>query len=140
MSSRAVAPDLFVERDGQPYLLGSSCGHCGATTFPQQDGCPRCTRSSMAQRELPRTGTLWSFTVQAFRPKAPYLGPEEFTPYGVGYVDLGGLVLVEGRLTENDPARLRIGQSVEVVLEPFRTEPDGTRVLTFAFSPTERDT
>ena len=134
MSARAVAPGLFEVRGGQPYLVGSACTHCGTTTFPQQSGCPRCTRTDMQVRELPRTGVLWSWTVQAFRPKSPYVGPEPFEPYGVGYVDLGD-VIVESRLTVSDRDRLRIGAPVELVLEPFRVAEDGTQVLTFAFAP-----
>ena len=45
---------------------------------------------------------------------APYAGAEEFEPYAVGYVELGGESPVEGRLTEADPARLRIGMPMEV--------------------------
>ena len=134
MTTRPVADDLFVESEGSVRLVGSRCPHCSTTTFPQQEGCPRCTRWDMVREELPSTGTLWSFTVQGFRPKAPYLGPEEFVPYGVGYVELGGRILVETRLTENDPDRLRIGAPVELVLEPWRTDPDGTVVRTFAFA------
>ena len=52
----------------------------------------------------------------------------------MGYVELDGRILVEARLTENDPGRLRIGAPVELVLEPLRTEPDGTVVLTYAFA------
>ncbi len=89
----------------------------------------------MADRVLPRRGTLWSFTVQGFRPKSPYAGPADFTPYGVGYVELPGAVIVEARLTENDPRRLRIGDPMELVLVPLRTDDDGTQVLTYAFAP-----
>ena len=126
MTTRPVADDLFVERDGVPHLVGSRCAHCGTTTFPQQPSCPRCTRWDMVREELPSTGTLWSFTVQGFRPKAPYQRA------GGVHALRGGLrrprraVLVESRLTENDPSRLRIGAPVELVLEPLRTEPDGT--------------
>jgi uncharacterized OB-fold protein len=60
----------------------------------------------MARVELPDRGTLWTWTVQAFEPKPPYRAPESgFTPYGVGYVDLGE-VIVESRLT-GEPARDR---------------------------------
>lgn len=136
MTSRPVAEDLYVEKGGSPVLVGSRCPHCATSTFPQQGGCPRCTRWDMTPHELPRTGTLWSYTVQGFAPKSPYQGPPTFTPYGVGYVDLGD-VIVESRLTENDPARLRIGMPVVLVLETLRTDPDGTDVLTFAFTPAE---
>jgi uncharacterized protein len=116
-------------------LLGSACRSCGTTTFPRQASCPRCTRVDMDDRPLPRRGTLWSFTVQEFRPKPPYAGPAEFLPYGVGYVDLGGIVIVEAILTENDPLVLSIGQQMELVLVPLRQDTDGTRVLTYAFAP-----
>jgi uncharacterized OB-fold protein len=110
-------------------LLGGACADCGAVRFPTAARCPRCASNAMETVELPRRGTLWSFTVQGFRPKSPpYAGPADFVPYGVGYVDLGP-VIVEGRLTENDPERLRIGMELEVVLEPFG---DGT---TYAFAP-----
>ncbi|GAA2454419.1 OB-fold domain-containing protein [Actinomadura vinacea] len=134
-ASRPVAEGLFTDGDEGPALIGARCRACGTTTFPRQDSCPRCARVDMEERPLPRSGTLWSFTVQGFRPKPPYTGPEPFEPYGVGYVDLDGEVIVEARLTENDPARLRIGAPVDLVLEPFTTDADGTRVVTFAFAP-----
>ena len=52
-------------------------------------------------------------------------------------MQLGDEVRVEGRLTEADRERLRIGMEVELVVVPFRTDPDGTEVLTFAFAPVD---
>jgi uncharacterized OB-fold protein len=89
----------------------------------------------MERHLLARRGTLWTFTVQSFEPKAPYDGPSPFAPYGVGYVELPGELLVESRLTESDPDRLEIGAEVELVIEPFRRDADGDEVLTFAFRP-----
>jgi uncharacterized OB-fold protein len=95
---------------------------------------------------LPRRGRLWSWTIQGFLPKSPpYAGretPQDFVPYGVGYVQLDldgadGGVIVEARLTENDPDRLTIGMPVELVVIPFTTDDDGTEVVTFAFAPVE---
>jgi uncharacterized OB-fold protein len=42
------------------------------------------------ERRLARRGTLWTWTIQCFRPKSPpYAGDaESFEPYGVGYVEL----------------------------------------------------
>jgi uncharacterized OB-fold protein len=91
----------------------------------------------MERRLLPRRGTLWSWTTQEFLPKAPYAGdetPETFKPFGVGLVQLGDEVRVEARLTEADPAKLRIGGEVELVIIPFRREGD-KQVITFAFKP-----
>jgi len=53
----------------------------------------------------------------------------------VGYVELGGEIKVEARLTENDPEKLAHGMEVELVVVPFRTDDDGNEVVTFAFRP-----
>lgn len=91
----------------------------------------------MEQRLLPRRGKIWAWTTQEFLPKAPYAGgetEETFKPYGVGLIQLGDEIRVEARLTESDPAKLHIGDEVELVIIPFRTEGD-TQVMTFAFKP-----
>ena len=59
---------------------------------------------------------------------------EDFEPYGVGYVELPGEVRVEARLTEADPAQLRIGMPMELVLVPA---PGDGGAVTFAFRPAE---
>jgi uncharacterized OB-fold protein len=129
-----LADGLFTWPSDHPQLIGSRCRACDATTFPQQPSCPRCG-AGMDPRLLPRRGTLWTFTVQGFRPKAPYVGPEPFEPFGVGYVELPGEVLVEARLTEHDPGRLAIGGDMELVIVPFGTDDAGEPLVTFAFGP-----
>ena len=97
-----------------------------------------CSSQDMETVELPRRGTLWTWTIQQFMPKTPYNSgetQETFQPYGVGYVELPDAVRVEGRLTENDPDKLQIGMEMEVVFLPYRTEEDGTEVISFAFQP-----
>ena len=77
-----VDDGLFTETADGPALLGSRCTGCAAHTFPRQSGCPRCTGETMEDVALSRTGTLWSWTVQGFRPKPPYTGSEAYEPYG----------------------------------------------------------
>jgi uncharacterized OB-fold protein len=134
--SHPVAEGLVTWPADEPRLIGSTCPACGTTTFPAQRTCPRCTGDGMEETLLHRTGTLWSYTVQGFRPPSPpYDGPEEFEPYGVGYIELPGQVIVEARLTENDPDRLEIGMRMELVVVPYRRDGAGDNVLTFAFRP-----
>ncbi|HEX8581605.1 MAG TPA: OB-fold domain-containing protein [Acidimicrobiales bacterium] len=128
---------LFTWPSAEPRLIGGRCRACGTVTFPRQGSCPRCTGRAVDEHLLDRRGTLWTFTVQGFEPKPPYTGPAPFEPYGVGYVDLGGEVLVESRLTEHDPERLRIGAPMELVVVPFRHDDDGAEVVTFAFRPVD---
>jgi len=117
MSSGIAHHGLTTTVDGHPNLVGASCPECGTHVFPVQLSCPRCG-SEMARTALPRTGTVWSWTVQRVRPKPPYRGPEEFEPFAVGYVDLGP-VLVESRLAGRPVDGWRIGDQVHlVVAEP----------------------
>ncbi|MBK1787416.1 Zn-ribbon domain-containing OB-fold protein [Prauserella cavernicola] len=129
---RLVDESLFTETPEGLALLGSRCADCEAHTFPRQSGCPRCTGSVLADVPLARTGVLWSWTVQGFRPKPPYTGSEAYEPYGVGYVELPGQLIVETRLVESDPGKLRIGMPVELAFVPFRDDDQG-QVHTFAF-------
>jgi len=138
MARVPVAEGIFTWPADDPRLIGSRCSECGIVTFPAQQSCPRCASTGMVEHLLARRGRLWAWTVQDFPPPSPpYSGPagKAFVPFGVGYVELGGEVKVESRLTESDPAALRTGMDMELVLVPFRTDDDGNEVVTFAFRP-----
>lgn len=99
---------------GAPRLIAGRCRGCAAVIFPLRERCPSC--GGVVERTLlPPRGTLWTWTTQGFEPKPPYVAAGEFEPYGVGYVEFDGYLRVEGRLTETDPERLRIGMPMEVV-------------------------
>jgi uncharacterized protein len=133
-SQRLIDPKLF-SGDGR-QLMGSTCSSCTTTTFPAQRSCPRCGAQAMKLRALPDEGVLWAYTVQSFPPKPPYRFDGDFVPFGLGYVDLGP-VIVEARLTESDPRRLRTGQPLRLTRVPAFTDDDGVTVLTYAFEPME---
>ena len=66
----------------------------------------------MSRVALPRRGTVWTWTEQAFAPKPPFRVPESgFEPFVVAYVDLGS-VLVESRVLSD----VAIGDEVELRL------------------------
>jgi uncharacterized OB-fold protein len=145
MAARLVAPHLLRLDGGRPALLGSRCSACGEAYFPATRGCTRCCGTQLDAFDLGHRGRLWSWTVQGFRPKPPYDGGAEasaetdFQPYGVGYVELACGLKVESRLTLADPQQLRIGMEMELVLEPYRIDADGTRLHTYAFRPVHGD-
>jgi uncharacterized OB-fold protein len=138
MSQVAFADGVFTWPSDAPQLIGGRCAACGSVTFPAYPSCARCGSVDVEDHLLARRGTLWTFTTQGFLPKEPYAGgetPETFRPYGVGIVQLGDEIRVEGRLTESDVSKLHIGMDVQLVVIPFREDPDGTTVMTFAFEP-----
>ena len=135
MQRVAFAPDVFTWPSDEPQLIGGRCAACASVTFPTPVSCARCGSTDVEQHLLPRRGTLWTFTTQEFLPKEPYASGETmetFKPYGVGLVQLGDEVRVEGRLTTADVNALRIGMEMEVVVVPFRDD-----VVTYAFRPVE---
>lgn len=126
----AIADGLFTEEDA-PCLIGGRDRATGKITFPCPDDIER-----FEPVKLPREGKIWSWTVQRFRPKSPpYIGPEEFKPFAVGYVELPGAVIVEARLANIAFDELKIGLPVETVLIPFASDAAGKALITYAFQP-----
>jgi uncharacterized OB-fold protein len=138
-----VSEGVFTSSD-TPQLIGSRCTNCANHMFPTQSSCPRCAGIETEEVHLSNTGTLWTWTVQGYPPKAPpYAGdadPKTFEAFGVGYVELPGQLKVETRLTVADPAKLQIGMDMKMVLVPLTTNDDGDEVVTFAFAPAENTT
>jgi len=134
--ARALAPEISTWPQANPALIGSQCAACHAATFPRQARCPRCSKAEMSDLLLPRRGTVVAWTTQDFPPGPPYAGPigEDFVPFGVGLVQLGDVIRVEGRLTENRPEKLEFGMEVELTMIPFGIDGDGEELITFAFA------
>ena len=128
---RAIAQGLFTDED-RPRLVGGRNRATGRIVFP----CP--PGKDHDPWPLGREGTLWSYTVQRYRPKSPpYSGPEDFAPWAVGYVELPGETIVEARLANVDFADIRIGMALTltfVPLDPAAADP----VMIHAFQPKEQ--
>lgn len=135
-----IQDGLFTWPSAQPELLGSRCDHCGEASFPSQPDCRNCGSRETSIVPIGSRGKLWTWTIQSFMPKDPYRSdetPETFTPYGVGYVEMPGGVRVESRLQLPEGEKPEIGMSLDLVIEPFRTEEDGTQIMMFSFKPAE---
>lgn len=125
---RVIAEGLLTE-ENPPRLIGGRERDTGRVVFP----CPPGDRYEPVA--LSRTGTLWSYTVQRYRPKSPpYKGPEAFRPWPVAYVELPGEVIVEARLANVAFDDIRIGMPLELTLIPL--DPDAAEpVMIHAFQP-----
>ena len=127
-SSRAIAEGIFTT-GAAPRLIGGQDRATGRIVFPRPAG-DRHDAIMLGNR-----GTIWSWTIQRFRPKSPpYAGPADFTPYAMAYVELPGEVIVESRLTNIAPGAIRIGMDVELVLVPLDPGTEGSPLI-HAFQP-----
>ncbi|HNP56750.1 MAG TPA: OB-fold domain-containing protein [Gordonia sp. (in: high G+C Gram-positive bacteria)] len=136
---RTIAADLFVRDDGAVRLVASRRTATGVVDFPALTG-DQGAAGDVEQILLSPRGTLFTWTTQEFPPPSPpYAGaPGDFEPYAVGYVEFPEGILVEGRLTVNDPAQLVIGALMETVTIPFDLAGDPVRsVETFGFAPVD---
>lgn len=133
--ARPIAEGLYTD-GSEPRLIGARRRSDGRIVFPAPSG-PEAQHYERV--ELSPRGTLWSFTVQRFRPKSPpYAGDDTdktFQPFAIGYVELPGEVIVESRLETDDFTTLKIGQPMGLAIVPFRKDADGGVVTTFAFRP-----
>lgn len=113
---RVIAQGLVTE-DSPPRLIGGRERTSGRVVFP----CP--SGALYEPVALSRTGTLWSYTIQRYRPKSPpYSGPEAFRPWPVGYIELPGEVIVEARLTDVAFEDIHIGMPLELTMIPLDPE------------------
>lgn len=126
----AIAPGLFTD-EAAPRLIGGRDAATGRIVFP----CPDA--SGFEPWPLARSGTLWSFTIQRYRPKSPpYAGPEDFAPWPVAYVELPGETIVESRLTNIAFEDIRIGMALELTYVPLDPAADDP-VMIHAFQPAD---
>ncbi|WP_088182971.1 Zn-ribbon domain-containing OB-fold protein [Sphingobium sp. Z007] len=134
LDSVAVADGLFAAQP-QPHLIGGRDRETGRIVFPCPVANPR-----FEEIDLPPRGRVWSWTIQRFRPKTPpYIGPEAFEPFAIGYVELPGAVIVETRIVGVAFDAIRIGMEMETVIIPFATDASGRTVVTYAFAPFGED-
>ncbi len=124
-SDKPIADGLW-EGDAEPRLIAGRRHRDGLLVFPLPTGAAAEDYEPVA---LPRRGKLWSWTIQSFPPKSPpYAGPADFSPYGLGYVQLGDVLIVQGRLTRFE--NLEIGMDMQLEIIPF-----DDRHSTYAFAP-----
>jgi uncharacterized OB-fold protein len=129
VTERPVSADLF-ELTPRLRLIGGRERASGRIAFPLPDDPAAFERIG-----LPGHGLLWTYTVQRFEPKSPpYLAGGPFEPFAVGYVELPGALIVEGRLIDVDFDDLRIGLPLELATFPLRRDAGGA-VMMYAFRP-----
>lgn len=131
-----IAEGLFTWPSNDPRLIGGRHKKSGKMVFPMPRGAEAQHYDAV---QLSPRGKLWSWTVQRFLPKSPpYGGPETkdtFKPYALGYIELPGEVIVEGRISTENFEKLKIGMSMELSIEKFKDDAQGNEVMMYTFRP-----
>ena len=88
----------------------------------------------MERAALPACGTLYSYTVQRYRPP-PLFRMDDWQPYALGLVDLGEGLHVLGMMTGLAFDDIRIGMPVCLVVETLYVDAARGHVSTYMFAP-----
>src|SRR3546814_19571978 len=92
---------FVVDQAGKARIVAGKNRTNGQIVFPYPDGEGE---GAYERIELPQSGTLWTFLIQRLPPQnPPYVGvtnPDDYEPYGVGYVSLGAEIMIDGRLVD----------------------------------------
>ncbi len=116
----------------KPQLIGISCNSCGETVFPINIRCPNCSSDDVHEVLIGPLGKLYSFTIIYQPAPIGYKGP---TPYGIVKVEMPEGLRVTGYCTVNDPAHLRVGMEMELVIDKLFTDTNNNDVIGFKFKP-----
>ncbi len=119
--------------EGETRLIGSKCNFCGAVFFPKRAICGKCYRDGMEEVTLSRTGKVTTWTVirmksQGYKGEMPYVMGEVELPEGV-------VVRTQFRGIDPDNPAIKIGDSVEVMLEKIYEDNEGNDVVCYQFKP-----
>lgn len=139
LSKRIPIKDGFftgpLSRPDHVRLAGKKCRSCGEVFLGERPACENCQSDDLGDVTLSKQGKLWSFTVIRHRPPAPYVGPDPFVPFGVGWVELPEGVRVLAALTDCDIENLKVGMDLELVIEKLYDDEQGNEVMTYRFRP-----
>lgn len=101
----------FVDLLAEGKVEGTVCKQCGAKYFPPRADCAACLSKDMDWFEMPKKGTLETFTTAMYAP----FGFEKDAPYTMGLVDFGGNLKLFARLDKGLKLDdIKIGMDVSV--------------------------
>ena len=116
--------------DEKPRLIASECPSCGEVIFPKRRRCINCNEEKLNEITLSRIGKIYSFSIVMQNPGKYYEGP---VPYAIGWVEFQEMVRVQGLFICDDFDDLKIGMTVEVVVEKLADDEEGNEVVAHKF-------
>jgi uncharacterized OB-fold protein len=118
-----------------PHLVANECADCGARYFDRRNACASCGGIAFRKADVAATGALRAFTIVA------QAAPGIQVPFVAGIFDCDGTT-VRANLVNvaPDPAHVRAGMKVRLVVFPIGTDGTGAQAISFGFEPVEGPT
>jgi len=124
----------FTLDEASPQLLGLRDPGSGSYFFPKDvavSHAPGFDDAGLEEVALSRTGKLWSYTTNHYKPPEPYMAPDPFEPYTVAAVELSQeRMVVMGQLAPGVSAeQLEVGMEMELVLDTLYEDDENEYVV-----------
>jgi len=128
---------LFTWPSDKPQLIGGRCKSCGTYFFPKYYVVhkPGCKERQMEEVLLSRRGKLDTYTVQYYPPPQPFISPDPFAPYAIGWVALPEGIAAAGIITGCKLEDIKPQMDLELVVEKAWEDNEGNEVLTWKWQP-----
>lgn len=122
-------------RDRYYNILGNVCTKCGQEFFPPVNICKKCRSDQLKEKEMPRNGTLLSYTMQ----RESLAGFEDQEPMIFGLVKLDNGVKIVTQLVDVPYESLKEGFKVRAVFRRVRTDGDSGQIFYgYKFGPARK--
>jgi len=141
MKEKVIVPiqeEMWRERDGEVYLIGSICKQCGEIYFPKKDlsVCAYCGSENIEEKEIKGYGEIYNYVQIDYPPAGGfYFGP---APFICAVVRMEDNILVEGHLVHTDTEDVKIGDKVRVIVDELM-ENDKEIIMSYMFEPVRQD-
>ena len=112
-------------RDRYYRIIGSRCKDCGAEFFPPVYRCRACGSEHIADREMPRTGRIVTYTV--LHETLP--GFEAQAPLCLAIVKLDNGARVLTQIVDSPAESVRSGAKVQATVRRARVDGDSGQIL-----------
>jgi len=119
-------------RDRYYRILGNICENCQQEYFPPVSVCRRCRSTKLKDKEMPRQGTLLSYTLQ----KESIYGFEDQEPMVFALVKLENGVKIIAQIVDAPYESLKEGMKLRAVFRKIKSDGESGQIFYgYKFAP-----
>lgn len=105
-------------RDRYYRIIGSICNSCDFVSFPKFYSCPKCHSVNIADKEMPRTGKLLSYTISY----EAMPGFEAELPMIIGLIKLDNGVNIIAQIIDSNIDDIQINVRVKSMFRKINSD------------------